>query len=137
MIFKFMFESNSIQITVPQMLVVFAFATSIVWIKTFFFLPYKEVIPGVSAFDSSFISTGGNAEKLENLKGPKSQCDEEKEKLTDSESQEPSSALWTEVFSLNYIAANVFFIVMTLRIVSFPSWYLERISKFVIFKFYI
>ena len=121
LVFKFMYESDWINITIPQMLVAFAFATSIVWIKTFFFLPYKEVIPGVSAFDSSFISTGG---KVEGLKGPTATAeDEEKDKLVDEGSSSRSTPLWREVFSLNYIAANVFFIIMTLRIVSFPSWY--------------
>ena len=53
LIFKFVYQANLA--TLPLLLTLFSIGTSIIWVKTFFFTPYKDVIPEVNAFESSAV----------------------------------------------------------------------------------
>ena len=39
------------------------------------------------------------------------------------EGEDDTTSLWTYVFSVDYLLCNLFFIVQTVRINTFPAWY--------------
>ena len=53
---KFVYDAGLLEL--PQMLQIFAAITAVVWIKTFFFSPYKEVNTKNSTFQDSLLKNG-------------------------------------------------------------------------------
>lgn len=115
--FKFIYDSD-LGVSLTTMLTGFAIATSIVWIKTIFFLPYKETDTEKTAFESSVFGQFCSKDDVED----EFVIDEDKNDA-DKNDDEEKVPIYKSVLSVNYFFASVFFIVMTVRINSFPGWY--------------
>ena len=111
--FKFMYDSD-LGISLTQMLIGFACATALIWVKLFFFMPYKEFDESRTAFESSVFGQFCNPEKSVEPIADDSAKDEVAEK------KKESIPVTNSILTINYFLANIFFIVMTVRINSFP-----------------
>ena len=111
--FKFMYDSD-LGISLTQMLIGFAIATALIWVKLFFFMPYKEFDESRTAFESSVFGQFCNPEKSVEPIADETGKDEVAEK------KKESIPVTNSILTINYFLANIFFIVMTVRINSFP-----------------
>ena len=109
--FKFMYDSD-LGISLTEMLIGFACATSLIWIKLFLFMPYKEFDESRTAFESSVFGQFGN---------PKKEVEPVADEKNDEIVEKKSIPVTNSILTINYFLANIFFIVMTVRINSFPS----------------
>ena len=111
--FKFMYDSD-LGISLTQMLIGFACATALIWVKLFLFMPYKDFDESRTAFESSFLGQFCNPEKSVKPVADESAKNEVAEK------KKESIPVTNSILTINYFLANIFFIVMTVRINSFP-----------------
>ena len=110
-----MYDSD-LGITLTEMLIGFACATALIWIKLFFFMPYKEFDESRTAFESSVF--GQFCNKSEKSVEPVADECANDEVVENKKEKIP---LTKSILTINYFLANIFFIVMTVRINSFPS----------------
>ena len=116
MTFKFMYDSD-LGITLTEMLIGFACATALIWIKLFFFMPYKEFDESRTAFESSVFGQFCNKSE-KSVEPVADECAKDDEIVENKKEKIP---LTKSILTINYFLANIFFIVMTVRINSFPS----------------
>lgn len=114
--FKFMYDAD-LGITLTEMLVGFACATALIWIKLFFFMPYKEFDESRTAFESSVFGQFCNKSE-KSVEPVADECAKNDEIIENKKEKVP---LTNSILTINYFLANIFFIVMTVRINSFPS----------------
>lgn len=115
--FKFVYDSDA-GVSLTTLLIGFACVTSLVWIKLFFFIPYKETDPSLTVFESSVFGQFCNRDKS-------AAKDEEAvdTKISEPKEKKESIPVMNSILTINYLLANIFFVIMTVRINSFPSWY--------------
>ena len=112
LLIKLIYDSD-LSVTTPDMLLIYAACSSILWIKTFFFCPkyFLKEDKNQSVFRQSFVGT-----LCRNSSEPESN---EPEK----ESEEPSFAEYKKsVLSPVFLTMLLFSTIVTLRVNSFPSW---------------
>ena len=114
--FKFMYDSD-LGITLTEMLIGFACATALIWLKLFFFMPYKEFDESRTAFESSVFGQFCNKSE-KSVEPVVDECAKDDESVENKKEKIP---LTKSILTINYFLANIFFIVMTVRINSFPS----------------
>ena len=126
LLFKLMYEAEVA--TISQLLMGFAIMTSVIWVKTFFFVPYETVNLDVSTFKSSIITSCCKNQVLDELESEKPKLSEKSNDVEKEIKEITGPSLKSCLLSWNYLWASLFFIIMTVRINSFPSWYLPWLS---------
>ena len=82
------------------LLIGFACATSLIWIKLFFFIPYKETDPNLTVFESSVFGQFCNKDKMAK--------DEEIDEKSETHEKKESIPVMNSILTINYLLARVF-----------------------------
>ena len=83
------------------MLIGFACATALIWIKLFFFLPYKETDPNLTAFESSVFGQFCNKDKA----AIEDNIDENK--VAETEEKKEPIPIMNSILTVNYLLVRV------------------------------
>ena len=83
------------------MLIGFACATALIWIKLFFFLPYKETDPNLTAFESSVFGQFCNKDKV--VKEEEADEDE----IVETEEKKEAIPIMNSILTVNYLLVRV------------------------------
>jgi len=84
------------------LLIGFACATSLIWIKLFFFIPYKETDPNLTVFESSVFGQFCNKDKSV------AKDEEIDEKISETKEKKESIPVMNSILTINYLLARVF-----------------------------
>ena len=83
------------------LLVGFACATALIWIKLFFFIPYKETDPNRTVFESSVFGQFCNKEVTPD------KDEENEEKIAESEEKKETIPVMNSILTVNYLLVRV------------------------------
>ena len=86
--------------SLTTLLIGFACATALIWIKLFFFIPYKETDPNATAFESSVFGQFCNKDKL-----AKDKTDEDK--IAETEEKKEPIPVMKSILTVNYLLVRV------------------------------
>ena len=87
--------------SLTTLLIGFACATALVWIKLFFFIPYKETDPNATAFESSVFGQFCNKDKL----AKEDKTDEDK--IAETEEKKEPIPVMKSILTVNYLLVRV------------------------------
>ncbi|CAG5097662.1 Oidioi.mRNA.OKI2018_I69.XSR.g15174.t1.cds [Oikopleura dioica] len=113
--FKFIYDADLPNVTVPQMFSYYTMGVGLIWVKLFFFCPRYDVKKeeNYTILSDSFVGSFFKSTKIETV---------------ETKVEEVKPVTWQEykksVFSLNFLLFNIFSIITTLRISSIPIWIL-------------
>ena len=98
--FKFAYDSDA-DVSLTTLLIGFACATALIWIKLFFFLPYKETDPNLTAFESSVFGQFCNKDKV--VKEEEADEDE----IVETEEKKEAIPIMNSILTVNYLLVRV------------------------------
>ena len=84
------------------MLIGFACATALIWIKLFFFLPYKETDPNLTAFESSVFGQFCNKDKV-----VKEEEEADEDEIVETEEKKEAIPIMNSILTVNYLLVRV------------------------------
>lgn len=115
LIFKFIYEGTTVPL--KTLLIGYAACSAIIWIKTFFFASKTFSTQNndgqYSIFEDSFIGSLCSKDKKEK---------ESRKNSSVSTSTKPRESWIKYALSFKYILSSIFYITLTIRTTSFPSW---------------
>jgi len=97
--FKFVYDSDA-GVDLTTLLIGFACATSLIWIKLFFFIPYKETDPNLTVFESSVFGQFCNKDKFKD--------EEVDDKISETKEKKESIPVMNSILTINYLLVRVF-----------------------------
>ena len=112
--FKFVYDSDA-GVSLTTLLIGFACATSLIWIKLFFFIPYKETDPSLTVFESSVFGQFCNKDKSE------AKNEEVDEKNSETKEKKESIPVMNSILTVNYLLVRVFTLKKSQNFQKFPK----------------